>query len=232
MSVIGHGKKSNLGVSPTNLNGISFIDSANYFDDYVLIDDNTTPYEIKNYNHFTQYTNPEVRGFVVPLYKRIFLEAETAYSVIEHFLTDDGYKINVNDLRFEQHLYCPDNNPIVIRLFLTSSNQFKSFRNINRANDYMASIHTNLPMPQFIWVAELSLKSLYDEEKVFGEIILDATAAKYSRLESLVMVHYPRNIGFRMRDESVYELFTRFHLKNDNAFGVYPMFVNNLKSHE
>jgi hypothetical protein len=226
---IGHGKIENSIATPTVINGISFIDSADYYNKYVVMDDNNIPYEIKEYNQFTQYNNPEVQGFVVPLYKRIFLEARDAYSIIEKVLTS-AYSININDLVFEQHAYCPKDNPIVVRLFLTSSRHYIKYRSTNCLNDYMFGVYTNVPMPRFIWVAELSLKSLYDEEMIFGEIVLDATAAKLSALESLVMVHYPHNLGFRMRSESMYDLFKRLSVDDRRVFGKYSVYVNNLNN--
>lgn len=226
---IGHSKNVNNIAVINNINNISFINSADFFDEYILMDDNLYPYIVKKYNEFTCYDKPKVFGLVVPLYKRIFLEATDAYSIAISIITDDKLKIDINSINFANHIYSEDKNPIILRLFLTTSRHYKKFKSINSPNQFMGNVYTRLPMPKFIWVAELSLKSLYEESKVFGEIIIDATASRSSCLNSLVLLHYPKRLGYRNPDEPLTNIFNMLSLDNDNADCTYQLYINNLR---
>jgi len=47
-----------------------------------------------------------------------------------------------------------------------------------------------MPMPRFIWVAELSTRALYPDRQVLGEIIIDATASFRDNF-AFLSIHYP-----------------------------------------
>lgn len=214
-------------------NNIAFTDTADYVDEYVLMDDNKVPYEIKKFTEFTSLMNPKVIGFAVPLNKRIFLEAGDARAIALNILSHDKYGIHTSTLAFEGHnnRYDPATNPIVVRLFLTSSRQYKHFKSLNAGDVHMAKIITHLQMPKFVWVAELSLKTLYyNEKKVFGEIIIDATASRFTNLDSLLLLHYPGFIGWRTPTESLANLFKRLEYRYDALLDSYPLYTNNLSS--
>jgi hypothetical protein len=225
---IGHGAKLDYDVTPSRQNGISFINSADMINEYVLIDDNTYPYEVKGFDEFTCYDNPRVVGFVVPLYKRIFLEARDAYNIAIETIIESQYNVKMIDLEFDKHTYSESDNPLVLRMFLTSSRHYKKFRNNNPPNDYMARIYANVSMPRFIWVIELSLLSLYRDSNIFGELIIDATASRHSGVDSLVLVHYPGYLAWRNPNEPLHKIADMLKYSIADTNDVYPLYRNNL----
>ena len=78
----------------------------------------------------------------------------------------------------------------MIRIFLTTSRAYKSKRRVTPFPHDLSRLYTQLPMPKFIWVFELSTKALYPQGKILGEIISDATASDEDDYSWLV-VHYP-----------------------------------------
>ena len=226
---IGHSDKKNINVNTYAYKNINFIDSSDFYNEYVLMDDNQSPYKIQDYNSFSVLNNPRVTGFVVPLYKRIFLEAIDARSIALNVLSHHEIGIDVTTLDFGNgHKYDPINNPIVIRLFLTSSRQYKHFKNLHANSEYISKVITHMSFPKFVWVAEISLKSLYLKNEVFGEIIIDATASRYTNIESLLFLHYPGYLGYRNSNESLTKIVDMLKLKHEGASGIYPLYINNL----
>lgn len=227
---IGHSKKADLNSNPPLQCGkVATLDSSDFYNEYVIMDDNQIPYKIQDFNRFTLYNNPKVNGFVVPLYKRINLEAGDARSIVMNILGHPQYGIDPSMLDFGGiHKYDDITNPLVVRLFLTSSRSYKHFKSLHLKNDYLSRLYTQLPMPKFIWVAELSLKSAYMEGNVLGELIIDATASRYNGLKSIVLLHYPGYVGWRLPNQDLTNLFDMLKLKHDDINELYPLYSNNL----
>ncbi len=117
---------------------------------------------------------------------------------------------------------------MVVRLFLTSSRSYKNYRSVNFAHKNLAKIYTHLPLPKFIWVAELSLKNFFLEDRVFGEIIIDATAARHAGINSLIAVHYPGYLGIRFPEEPLSTIFNMLEMYYKELSMTYPLYKNNL----
>lgn len=118
-----------------------------------------------------------INGFIVPLYKHTLFEAYDASSLIYNTLTHKQQGIFEALNAYDGEGKYSQSNPLVVRVFLTSSRSYKSYRSIKNIPK-LAHIYANLPLPKFIWVAELSTYELFIQEKNFGEIIVDATATK------------------------------------------------------
>ena len=193
--------------SESNIEGFEFYDSADFCNDYVIIDDNQIPYVIETYDNFSLHlSSKKIVRFTVPLYKRIFLEASDAKGIFD---------IVVRDLMCVQHIKnyinsynINDDNPIIKRIFLTTSRKFKAFRITNAFSSTESSYYSKLPFPKFIWVLELSTYSNY-KDKVFGEIVLDATAGRTSGLDSLILIRLGKYFAYRLSDEDIDELIYR-----------------------
>lgn len=226
---IGHDKIIDKNPKVNNINSISFIDSADMYNNYILMDDNTYPYMVRNFNNFTLYDKPTVCGFVVPLYSRIFLEARDAYEIAINILANSEFKLDTDTINFEGYTYSKNDNPILIRLYLTTSRHYKKFKALNSPNEFMRNVYTTLRLPRFIWVAEISLKNLFlEKSKVFGEVVIDATASRYNSLNSLVLLHYPKRIGWRNPDEPLTNIFNMISLDNEYADCCYQLYQSNL----
>lgn len=184
--------------------GRKFINSADYYWKYVVIDDNQIPYAVREFRELSCHQGMTVEYILVPLYKRMFLEATDAYDVVTSILVDPKFGLKSRASKL------PEDEPVVIRLFLASSRTFKNFRIMNsraQSNSYRF-VYGTTPLPRFIWVAELYRVSDYETENpqeaaAFGEIILDATSATKNDIKSVIMLNYPDAVSIRGPDDSI-----------------------------
>lgn len=201
---IGHGKvdirrieKKQYSISNDKNYHIWLIDSSDMVSEYIVMDDNRKPYSRYEWKEGDS-ENPSLLDkwkpeyLMVPLYRRMFLEAADAYDICTSILADNALGIQ----RQIPNIGTID-NPVVIRLFMASARGFKNHR-IERFSDVNCDIrerYINTPFPRFVWVCELYLKSDYPKQCV-GEIIIDATAAANAKMGSVILLHYP-NVVFQ-----------------------------------
>lgn len=225
---IGHEKKKAdvSTIVKNDIDGVPYIDTASYSDKYVIMDDNQKPYTIENFDDLTLYSDTKVDVFAVPLYKRIILEAGDAAAIFYSIISDKYLGFNQMLSQISEKI--DDNNPVVVRIFLTSSRKYKSIRAKDTQNKGAAYFYSNFIYPKFLWVAEISTHDAFNKEKVYGEIILDATASRYNRANSIILIRYLSNVGYRFPDEDFDELFKRLKNRSDDFAYPYPMYVNNL----
>lgn len=177
---------------PSNSNqNIWLCDSADMVEDYIVMDDNEKPYARYTWKESELGTGNllgkcEPEYLMVPLYKRMFLEAADAYDICTSILADSELGIRRQVLEVGTI-----DNPIVIRLFMASSRGFKNYRlnKFGKANYDIRERYINTPFPRFIWVCELYCKDEYPE-KCIGEVIIDATSAPNVKMNSVILVHY------------------------------------------
>lgn len=178
---------------------IWIIDSADLCDEYIIMDDGQSPYaryewKVREQDVFStaKYSlgDYEPITLMVPLYKRMFLEAEDAYDVCTTALCSKIIGIR---------RFCPElgskENPIIIRLFMASSRSFKQHRiaSFGKKNEEVRAHYIATLFPRFVWVCEVYSKDTYCEKKVIGEIVVDATASPYDK-DQILIVHYPQVI--------------------------------------
>jgi hypothetical protein len=170
--------------------GQSFSDG--YLTGLVINDDNSMPYQVlpkagyehqfTGNSHVSGYRLSGIDSFVVPLYEKIYLAAEdverwTLALLKDHYLGAAAKSaLQLDDL--------------VIRVFLTTARAYKAERRALPLPHALSQIYTQIPMPRFVWIAELSTKELYPCGKILGEIIWDATASAEDIL-SWLLIHYP-----------------------------------------
>jgi hypothetical protein len=141
--------------------------------DYVFMDDNHPPYmrsKLETPSSFYKQANWAgcvIKSFIVPLYSKIYMDGGEARifakSILKRYITQ------LNVLK---------DTEVILKVFLASS---RSYKNELTANDsletFSRELLLRLPMPKFIWVAELSTKELIKKNYVNGVFILDATEA-------------------------------------------------------
>lgn len=227
---IGHGaKKKNLrDIHFNKIGEYKYIDTADMFDEYVLIDDNQHPYMIEPFDNFTKYDEPKVVIFAVPLYKRVFLEANDASVLVNEILKHKN--IGFTDMVSEIDEAIDDDNPFVIRLYLTSSRKYKSFHTRKEKKEAAKYFYSTIRLPKFIWVAEISTYKMYKKNKIYGEIVIDATSSRTNHIDSLIMMRYLNHIGFRMPNESTKNIFDGLKHRTVDFSYPYDMYYNNLKN--
>lgn len=207
MVCIGHGKAKdtlknqayrNRWISWENRNQAHpIINSADFYEDYVVVDDNQPVYQVRSFDNLSLYPNMRVENLAVPLYKRMFLDAPDATSTIRSLLNDERLGLNVwaKDCLHE-------GESVVVRMFMASSRSYKAFRAKTLSGVLVKELYTLIPMPRFIWVCELYRIGDYDNLMAFGEIVIDATSAPNHSHQSLILMHYPKLIAYREPDQN------------------------------
>lgn len=198
-------------------NYIWFVESADLCNNYIVMDDGHVPYENSEWKVQTSSPydirrsdkcmlgNYEPEMLMVPLYKSMFLEAQDAYDICTSTLASNQVGIQ----KFYSELGTKE-NPIIIRLFMCSSRNFKQRRimNFSPANDEVRERYNILRLPRFVWVCEIYDKESYCEGKVKGEIVIDATSSPDEGTKSVLLFHYPYYILLCQRNvENVDKLF-------------------------
>jgi hypothetical protein len=194
--------------------GNKIVDTAGIERNILLIDDNYPPYQLTTFDKPCSYYTEDIflkctiEHFVVPLNHRIYLDARKASKlltkVLEHQII--GWK--------KRSLH--KDKAVIKRIFLTSSNSYKSNILQSDMNIKLKELIQALLLPKFIWIAELSMPDIYLENKACGLILLDATGS--DTLKSIKMVLYPGYIrSFEGRLEIPYD------------FGNFEIYINNLK---
>lgn len=175
---------------------IWIIDSSDLCEEYIIMDDGQPPYLKYQWKTQKQEILSPVKctlgdyepvTLMVPLYKRMFLEAEDAYDVCTTTLCSKIVGIR----RFCPKLGSKD-NPVIIRLFMASSSNFKHIRisGFRKMNEEVRAHYIETLFPRFIWVCEIYSKESYCEKKAIGEIVVDATASPYDN-DKILIAHYP-----------------------------------------
>lgn len=181
---------------------IWIIDSADLVTDYIVMDDNRKPYSKDSWRD-EDSDNPNLLGawkpeyLMVPLYRRMFLEAADAYDICTSVLADSELGIQKIIPKIGTI-----ENPMVIRLFMASARGFKNYR-INSFSENNAEIrerYVNTPFPRFVWVCEVYLKNDYPDSCI-AEVIIDATAAPSVKMGSVILLHYPNVVFQQLPDQ-------------------------------
>lgn len=180
-------------------NGHALINSADFYSEYIVIDDNEAVYQIRDFDNLSMYPDMKVSNLAVPLYKRMFLDAPDAAAIITSVLNDSVYGIEnwSGDFLRKQE-------DVIIRIFMASSRSFKRYRISKAKNIDTRVFYSQIAMPRFIWVCELFRLEDYDNLQAFGEVVVDATSAMRSGANnrSLIMMRYPNIITFREPEQS------------------------------
>lgn len=222
-------------------------DVADSISEYCIMDDNKPPYQMVKCSlegNELRLGEPEIEYMMVPLYKRMFLEAADAHDICMSLLADDkfgimqflgknspledtlkrhGYLGNVLELGLRE-------NPLTIRVFMASSRTFKRERDhvFQGSNPEIQQIYNQIAFPKFVWVCEISTPELFEEGKVFGEIIIDATASAEVKSNSFILLHYPGAILGRTSGD--FPLVGPIHFKSIASRDAFDRFEGNLRN--
>lgn len=204
------------------------INSADFYDEFVVIDDNSPVYQLRPFNALTKYEDMVVDSIAVPLYKRMFLGAPEAYDTIQSILANTKFSI---DSMVSDFLNQGEN--IITRLFMASSHSLKQYRKNSLPIKYSKEVYVNIPMPKFVWVCELYRESDYNKDipMAFGELVLDATSTRNRGAQSLILIRYPGITKYRdPLSESFYNEVITISEERDAPYnGLFPGFTRNLE---
>lgn len=244
--VIGHDERSPYKMRPNeirqeafkyktkNETDIYFIDSASLYQRYVTMDDNQFPYRRECFDRFSISQNCKVDAFIVPLYRHILLDAESAISIIETVFHDSGDLLlasleQLNEQSSSETANTID-NPFVLRYYLATSHGFSAFRCKNADFLEEKAFYASTPFPKFVWVGEYSTLELYRENKILGEVVVDATAPKYSGIGAVIAIRLAGRCVARSTGDPP-NVLPKKMLEQDSPVGalVYDLYTNNLQ---
>lgn len=196
---------------------ISTVDklTAKYYDNMETTDDEDYEEEINNENNgfdlgdnlltdrvaYSDETFPGMKkrfdSLLVPLYKRIFLDASRAKSIFdEHFLHNPDFIEEIQEAYGDATWGCAENNPFVWRMYLASSNSYKDFKCKTAPNIDIFKYYSSQSYPRFIWVLEIGTISTFSEQEARVEVILDATSSSNSNTWAILSIGYKGHMVF------------------------------------
>lgn len=199
-------------------NRTDIILSTRFIKSVIINDDNYFPYRTLycNVNDFSvnfdlnpKYNLDSIDYFIIPLYDKMQITYNEVYSIVIDMLI----KNNLKELP----------TPKVLRIFITSSNSFKSKVGRNFTNTKLKRIISKMNMPKFIWVVEISSLNNYFSGKVDGLIIIDATCSSLDP-DPWIFMH----------DRTTVKYFNGKRLVQSLDFGIiepYSQYTNNLEEY-
>jgi hypothetical protein len=170
---------------PTKFTTKSLYEWNNNMEKFVFIDDNMPPYQKAEFSHptahyhSTNWNSCKIIHFIVPLYHKIYLEANDAIDIA------NDIALNIVNIK--------DNS--VIKTFLASSRSYRNYIISNRDIDIKIKdliLYENLP--KFVWITEISTIENLKRNKVTGTILMDATEKSHRNLASFILACYEQNV--------------------------------------
>lgn len=225
--VIGHGEKRKdiNDCEIYRLGRFPCVDTAEFYEDYIVQDDNQIPYREEKMDHFTLHGNYRLDAFIVPLDRHVFLDASSAVSICDTYITEadetiedvlnyltDFYREYAEKVEDDEDkrqcrdmvevLTVSEENPITLRYYLANSAKYKRFRISSGETVEDKMFYADVPMPKSVWVAEISTYELYKMGYALGEVVLDATASNQSKLCGIILFRTGHLGVYRLPSES------------------------------
>jgi len=193
------------------------------------------------YNTFTE----DIDGMIVPVPEKVYILGEYLEDMIKTEVLDIKKQF-INDLctivktmpveqtvaasTFLNSLLNLSESPIVLRTYLIPSVKYKESLTkkplATEMHEIVRDKYKRLGMPRYIWVteittAEMMSKEIQSERKILGEIIVDATANKYS-FSAFLAVHLPGMLAIndinKKIDDTDKKPIQKFPLPNDKPY--------------
>ena len=136
-------------------------------------------------------------SLLVPLYKRIFLDASRAKSIFEeHFLHNPDFIEKLQEAYGDNTWGYSEDNPLVWRMYLAASNSYKDFKCKTALNTDIFRYYSSQSYPRFIWVLEIGTISTFADHEARVEILLDATSSSNSNTWAILSIGYKGHMVF------------------------------------
>ena len=154
-------------VPPQTLSpGISIRRWSDAISEFVFIDDNRPCYQVATFEEPVKHYLPswhgcEISHFIVPLYKKIYLDAPMAINYANRIIP----------------MFTNLSNDMVSRTFLASNHTYKDYvaKEPNMKPAFKDLILNHLHFSKFVWVTELASYDCFLKNRAEGLILLDAT---------------------------------------------------------
>lgn len=192
--------------------------STKFLDSIVVNDDNYLPYRIvyktlgeleeADDNYDPDYLIDSIGSFIVPFYEKMQLSYNEVYNHVMNLLVSKGLPSLPS--------------PIILRLFITSSNSYKRNAIERGICPELRRILKELNMPKFIWCAEVSGLENYNNGLVDGCIIIDATDSAEEEYEFFILKHDMKSVSYYNGNR---------YLNRKFEIPAYKLYKNNLKEY-
>ena len=232
---IGHGNRMRkLSTVPVQYLGIEpiypYIDSADLYEDYVLIDDNRCPYQVESFQALGGWDSSSISTFAVPLYRDIYLEAGDVSAIVQTVFASEN--LGISSLIPKMKETVDQHNPFVLRFFLAPAPTYQHYRAKSAPDTAVAAFYAALRLPEYVWVAEIATFQQYLERKICGEILIDAKASRTSYLDSLILIRYFDHLGFREPEEdAIRAIDAGLKHRTEDLSWPYTMYEGNLDAY-
>lgn len=184
--------------------------------EYIIMDDNKSPYYKNSLDNIImecadsakvekgieEVKNTDV-SIIVPLYRRIFMDAARAASVFKSlFLENEIFLDDICEAYSDKEWGISSDNPFVWRMYLTASRSYKDFKTKTTSKEELRLFYMNCALPRFIWVLEIAKLDEYmlSPPRARVEVILDATASPHSETSGILSVGYKDHFVFVPED--------------------------------
>lgn len=136
-------------------------------------------------------------SMLVPLYRRVFLDASRAKSIFDvYFLSNPDFIENIQKAYNDKTWGYTQNNPLVWRMYLAASNNYKDFRCRTAPNADSYLYYSSQSYPRFIWVLEIGTTLTFAEKTARVEVLLDATSSRNSDTWAILSISYKEHLVF------------------------------------
>lgn len=136
-------------------------------------------------------------SLLVPLYKRVFLDASRAKSIFDvHFIKNPDFIKKIQESYNDTSWGYSQTNPLVWRIFLASSNSYKNHKCRTANNFDLFEYYSTQSYPRFIWVLEISTLEDFSQKKARVEVLLDATSSRNSDTWAIFSISYKKHLVF------------------------------------
>lgn len=192
--------QSNLPMQMTIVDEIDSMEQINEVDSVSFDVDNLDDI-IQSENNNGYYSISTIKNtydsIIVPLHRRVYIDAARAKEIFTELFLENGLFIKeLKNAYLDNSWITTKDNPLLWRMFLTTSSNFKEFKGKTYGDEVMQSTYINSPYPHFIWILELGTIKCYEEGKARVEIILDATSSIHSANRGILSIRYSEHYVF------------------------------------
>lgn len=183
---------------------------------YIVQDDNLHPYaniplQKPGINYSGAEANYKITTFIVPLYKKMYMEVQRARKFFEAIFRDSRYGIRTS----QKHIF---------RMYMASSRSFKEHLGNQNSLDNSLKFHLlAVSMPRFIWCAEYINPKDAAKGEVSSLIVLDATEGGEIWQDSFIFAAHKKFSLFNEAEDHTYKLKSLYV-----SFNGFKMYEHNL----
>lgn len=168
---------------------------------YIVQDDNLHPYAkipldnpVIHYDSASEFADAKINAFVIPLYKKMYMEVQKARKFFEEIFKDPRYGLKTK----QKHIF---------RMYMASSRSLKE--HIGQQADLdptLKNVLLSVAMPRFVWCGEYINAADAARRAVSSLIVLDATEAGENWADSFIFAAHKNSSLFYVAVDHTYKL--------------------------